>query len=190
MAPSWICCHCFFRGLAVAGHQAAGDFEVLLRGFFTRLEHAMKARRVDGERLFHEDVAAFVHGVFDMDGTERGRGGQQDHVARIERVDGLSVGIHADELAFRGNVDLLGSPVCGSRDLSPAEFTWSYRTSRLGSERYFVRYFKLPSTRSGKTSAMAQSFVGPLVLKAFKAAPVPRPPQPTRAILMVLFSPA
>src|SRR5262249_29406847 len=37
---------------------------------------------------------------------------------------------------------------------------------------------------------MATSLVGPLVESAFSAAPVPRPPQPTSARLMVLLSPA
>ena len=41
-----------------------------------------------------------------------------------------------------------------------------------------------------KTSAMAQSLVRPLVERACEAAPVPRPPQPTSAILMVLPSAA
>ena len=39
----------------------------------------------------------------------------------------------------------------------------------------------LPSILSGNTSAMATSLMGPLVRSAFSAAPVPRPPQPTRA---------
>src|SRR6516162_8170352 len=43
----------------------------------------------------------------------------------------------------------------------------------------------------GKTSAIATSLVGPLVVEsAFSAAPVPRPPQPTSARLIVLLSPA
>src|SRR5947209_18763611 len=38
---------------------------------------------------------------------------------------------------------------------------------------------------------MATSLIGPsLTERAFAAAPVPRPPQPTRATWMVLFSPA
>jgi hypothetical protein len=44
--------------------------------------------------------------------------------------------------------------------------------------------------RCSNTSATAQSFVGPWVDNAFAAAPEPRPPQPTSAILMVLFSAA
>src|SRR5438094_169280 len=49
----------------------------------------------------------------------------------------------------------------------------------------------LEVSRSGKTSAIATSLVGPLwVDRALLAAPVPLPPQPTRASWMVLFSPA
>ena len=35
---------------------------------------------------------------------------------------------------------------------------------------------------------MATSLVGPLVCRAFSAAPVPRPPQPTRASWMVVVA--
>src|SRR5262249_31583851 len=43
----------------------------------------------------------------------------------------------------------------------------------------------------GKTSAIATSLIGPLLVdRALTAAPVPRPPQPTRATWIVLFSPA
>ncbi len=37
------------------------------------------------------------------------------------------------------------------------------------------------------SAAMATSQVGPLVLRAWVAAPVPRPPQPTRAMGMVTW---
>src|SRR5262245_35412441 len=50
---------------------------------------------------------------------------------------------------------------------------------------------KLALSLSVKTSAMATSLVGaPLTDKALPAAPVPRPPQPTRATRMVESSPA
>src|SRR5262245_44914520 len=45
---------------------------------------------------------------------------------------------------------------------------------------------RLELRRSPKTSAMATSLMGPdLVEREFSAAPVPRPPQPTRATWMV-----
>ena len=151
---------CFLRGLAVPGHQAAGDFEVLLRGLFTRLEHAMKARRVDGERLFHEDVAAFIHGVFDMHGAESGRGGQQDHVARIERVDGLLVGIHADELPLRGHVDLLGLPVSGSRGFFPRGVHLVVPYFAAGVGEIFREIFQAPFDAIGKDVGHGPQFRG------------------------------
>src|SRR5206468_4961 len=50
---------------------------------------------------------------------------------------------------------------------------------------------RLRASRSAKTSAMATSLIGPSATdRAFSAAPVPRPPQPTRATRMVLLSPA
>src|SRR5207302_849224 len=49
----------------------------------------------------------------------------------------------------------------------------------------------LDVSRPAKTSAMATRRVGPpRVFRALAAAPVPRPPQPTRAKRMVLSSPA
>ena len=102
-----------------------------------------------------------LHGVFEVDRPEGRRRGQQDDAARVERVDGLPVAVHADELPLRRHVDLL--PNCCARAC------------------------RLVCMRSSKTSAMAQSLVGPLVLRALAAAPVPRPPQPTRATLIVLL---
>ena len=107
----------------------------------------------------------FGHGIFDVDRPEGRRRGQQHHAARCQRVDGLLVAVQADELPLLGHVHLLGELL------------------REGSAGW-------TGAGCAKTSAMAQSFVGPLVLRACAAAPVPRPPQPTRAILMVLFSPA
>src|SRR5689334_8146510 len=50
---------------------------------------------------------------------------------------------------------------------------------------------KLELRRFWNTSAMATSWVGPLRAdRALTAAPVPRPPQPTRAMRIVLFSAA
>ena len=49
-----------------------------------------------------------------------------------------------------------------------------------------VRFLRLAWSRSGKMSAMACSFTWPPVVeKASATAPVPRPPQPTRASLIV-----
>src|SRR5687768_10089880 len=49
---------------------------------------------------------------------------------------------------------------------------------------FFERPWKVPSRRPWKTSAMAVSLIGPLVVsRASPIAPPPRPPQPTRATL-------
>ena len=89
---------------AVAAHQPAGDLEVLLRGFLARPEHAADARGIDGERFFHEDVAALGHGILHVDGPEARRRGQQHQPARRHGVDGLLVGVQADELPLLGHV--------------------------------------------------------------------------------------
>ena len=52
------------------------------------------------------------------------------------------------------------------------------------------RFFRLPAKRFSKTSAMATSCAGPAVDSALAAAPVPRPPQPIKAILIVFCSAA
>ena len=95
-----------FQRLVVAAHQAAGDLEVLLLGLLAGLEHAADAGGVDGERLLHEHVAALRHGVFHVDRPEgRGRGQQHD-AAGADAVDGLLVGVEAEELAVGRHVDL------------------------------------------------------------------------------------
>ena len=64
-------------------------------------------------------------------------------------------------------------------------------TSTLSRELVLERRRSCSSSRSSKTSAMATSLIGPLlVARALAAAPVPRPPQPTRATWIVLSSPA
>ena len=72
------------------------------------LQNAADARGVHGERFLHEDVAALGHGVFEVDGPESRRRGQQHDAARPHRVDGLLVGVQANELPLLGHVDLLG----------------------------------------------------------------------------------
>jgi hypothetical protein len=50
---------------------------------------------------------------------------------------------------------------------------------------------RLPESVVAEEAAIATSFVGPFFTdRALMAAPVPRPPQPTRASGMVLFSAA
>ena len=135
-----------FQRLVVAAHQAAGDLEVLLRGLLAGLEHAADARGVDGERFLHEDVAALGHGVFQVDRPEARRRGQEHHVARVR--------------ARRW-------PSCrrpGRRTGGPAARRPAWRTAS-------AKCLRLPSRRSWKKSAMAQSFVGPLVLQGLGGGP-------------------
>src|SRR6267143_7330952 len=61
---------------------------------------------------------------------------------------------------------------------------WSSATSTL-SECCFLRFFRLSSKRSGNASAIAISLTLPSVLRAWSAAPEPRPPQPINAIFSV-----
>ena len=84
----------------------------------------------------------------------------------LQAVHRLLVAVEADELAVVGHVDLVVE-------------------LRLERCRSWL------SSRSSKTSAMATSLIGPLLVdSALPAAPVPRPPQPTRATWIVLSSPA
>ena len=92
----------------MAATEPAGDFEVLLRRLFAGIEHAADARGVDGERLFHEHVAALRHGIFQVDRPKRGRRSQEHDSARTDCIDRLLVGIEADELTVRRDIDLLG----------------------------------------------------------------------------------
>ena len=89
-------------------HQAAGDLEILLARLLAGLEHSANARRIDGERLLHEDVAALGDGVLQVNRPEGGRRRQDHDPAGRHQVDGLPIGVESDELPLRGNVHLLG----------------------------------------------------------------------------------
>ena len=132
----------------VAAAEPAGDFEALLRGFLAGLEHAADARSVDGERLLHEHVAAFGHGIFHVDRPKGGRRGQEHDAAGADRIDRLLVAIEAGELAVRRDIDLFGQP-----------------TAAQPLDAALPRFFS-------KKSAAAKSFVGPAVCKAFVDRPV------------------
>jgi hypothetical protein len=99
---------CLFEGDGVAAHEAGGDLEVFGGGEFAGFEDPAYAWGIDGEGFFHEDMDAFVDGVFEVQGAEGGWGGEEDDIIFIERVDGFFEAIEAGELAFRGGVDLLG----------------------------------------------------------------------------------
>ena len=106
IAPSWIWLDGLLQRLVVAAHQAAGDLQVLRLGVLAGLEDPPHARGVDAERFLHEHMAALGHGVLDVDRPEGGRRGQQHDAARGDAVDGLPVGVHAQELAVGGHLEL------------------------------------------------------------------------------------
>ena len=64
---------------AVPDHQTDPNFQVLLHGLFTKLEHPAARWAVHGDRLFHEDIEAFLDGVGEVDPTERRRRGEDRH---------------------------------------------------------------------------------------------------------------
>jgi hypothetical protein len=65
----------------VAPLQTDRDHQVLLLGFFDGGQDAAHARGVGGDRLFHEDVLAFVDRVLELLRLEAGRRGDHDQVA-------------------------------------------------------------------------------------------------------------
>ena len=88
-------------------HEAGRHLEVLPLRLRDRLEHAAHSRRVDRERLLHEHVHPFLHGVFEVQRAEGGGGGEHGDVAGPQAVDGLLVGVEAQEHPLRRNVDLV-----------------------------------------------------------------------------------
>ena len=92
--------------LVVAAHQAAGDLEVPGLGVLAGLEDPPHARGIDAERFFHEHMTALGHGVLDVDRAEGRRRGQKHDASRGHAIDGLPVGVHAQELAGGGHLEL------------------------------------------------------------------------------------
>ena len=88
----------------VAPLQADGDHEVLLLGLLVGGQNAADARRVDGDRLLHEDVLAGLDRRLEVHRPEAGRRGEDDQVDAA--VDRLLVGVEADELPLLRHVDL------------------------------------------------------------------------------------
>ena len=86
------------RSLMVA-LQADTNLQLLFLGDLVGLQHLPDTGGIDGHRLFHEDVLAGLHGVFEMDRTEAGRRGEDDQIDAA--VDHLLVGVKPGE-------DLLG----------------------------------------------------------------------------------
>ena len=78
--------------------QADDDLEVFFVGFFGGGDDATIAGGIGADGFFHEDIFALLDGVFEHHGSEAGRGGEDDD---IEPIDGILVGIEADELFDR-----------------------------------------------------------------------------------------
>jgi hypothetical protein len=90
----------------MTAHKAAGNLEVLFPGGLAKLDYPLGTCRVGRERFFHEDIDALFDSILDVCGT-KGRVSRLDHnVARAEAVDGLSIGVEAEETLVRRYVDL------------------------------------------------------------------------------------
>ena len=153
-------------GPAVADHQSHADLQVLLDRLVGQRQHLAGGRAIDGGRLLHEDVDALFDGVAKMRPAKRRRRAQDRHVARLKAIDGVAIGVEAEELPVLGGNGKLLAQV-------PLE----------------VPAALLPS--AGKISAIAASFTGPpLVATACVTASVPRLPQPIKANRIVLSSAA
>ncbi len=105
----------------MAAHQPCGDLEILLFGGLARPDDPPDSHRIGSKTLLHEDVHPLLHRVLQVSRPEAGMGRQQGHVARLQAVDRLAVGVEAQELPVGGNVDGRGEfpakvPV---RDLEP-----------------------------------------------------------------------
>ena len=148
----------FLHSPAVPGHQPDAHLEVLLRCGLTQREHALARGPINRHGLLHENVQALLDRVGEVHPAEGRRGREDDNVARLQAVDCLLVGVEPDELSLDRHVELA--------------------TQGRVAVEVLVALPELPSKRS----AIATSLMGPhLVDSALAAAPVPRPPQPTRA---------
>ena len=88
-------------------HQAGANLEVLLLGSFPGAEDALDAARVGREILLHEDVDAFLHCILQVRRAESGVRGQHGDVAGPQAINGMAVGIEAQETALGRHVNPL-----------------------------------------------------------------------------------
>ncbi len=140
----------------MAAHQAGGDLEVFLFRRLRGLDDPPDRRRIGGERLLHEHVDAFFHGVFQLLRTPARIAGQHGDVAGTQAVDRLAIGVEADEPPLRRHVDLVGILLAQGRVRRGQPFL-----EQVGHDRQLDR----PAGRASK---------------ALTAAPLPRPPQPIK----------
>ena len=90
----------------VMGIQSHAHLELLLFRLLGELQHAAGGRAVGRQRLLHEDVQPLLDRVAKMHPAKCQRSGKDRHVARLETIHRLLVGVEADELAIVGHVDL------------------------------------------------------------------------------------
>ena len=97
----------FAAAVAVAAHQTDSNLHALLVGLSREVEHAPGARPIDGDWLLHEGVHALFDGIGEHRRPKRRRRREQGDVARPQAVEGLLVGLEADEDPVVGHVDPL-----------------------------------------------------------------------------------
>ena len=66
---------------------------------------ACEVGAVGGHRLFHEDIQALLDRIGEVNPAESRRRGEDGHVARLQAIHRLLVGVEADELAVGRHVD-------------------------------------------------------------------------------------
>ena len=151
--------HDLALGQVVAPAEPGDDREIFLLRFFAGGQHGAHARRVDGHRLFAEDVLAGRHRRLEVRRAEVRRRGQEHHVD-----------VGGQQLSDRRR---------SRRSNGPA------RTAILLGGTACWRFLKLAFSRSSKTSAMAINLTLESAARALRTAPDPRPPQPIRPIFKV-----
>ena len=77
--------------------QSNADFQILFLRFLGGGKNTANARRIRGDRFFHEDVFSLVDRLLEMDRTKARRSGQ-DH--QISQGNGLFVRIETDKLVI------------------------------------------------------------------------------------------
>jgi hypothetical protein len=143
----------------VAALQADADHQVSSSWTLDGGQHAADAGGVGRDRLLHEDVLALATAYSNCCG--RKPGGVAMTTRSQSGVDRLLVGVEAGE--------------CGrSGARRPCRRSGFFSLARRLLPPCFLR----------KASATATSLTLPLVFMMFDAAPVPRPPQPTKANLI------
>ena len=95
------------KAAGVMGIQAHAHLEPLLFRLLGQLQHAAGGRAVGRQRLLHEDVQSLLDRVGEMHPAKRQRGGKHRHVARLQTVHRLLVGVEAGEPAILGHVHLI-----------------------------------------------------------------------------------